>query len=467
MVQLLRTVVRDTEKQKGSAFSLLNGVGGGSDEKITSLSPKSLFSSVDGAGDGKVTKSLPGAAAAAKKDEEAKAAARKAKKDEEAKAAAAASAASKKDQEAQAAAKKDEEAKAAAAASAASKKDQEAQAAARKAKKDEEAKAAAAASAASKKDQEAQTAARKAKKDEEAKAAAAASKKDQEDQAAAKTAAAKLQAETKNKEEERQRLEQVDEEHDSEVKVTKEIQGNNKLKCGSMNSFILPDVVEGIDTLFLSEINDNMDCDAMKFKGDMSTKLDSVPIRDILIDREDRLVLSRNPDEDINKTIRLRLYCTGAALDLYIWWINDASSDVIILPSCSYDFMKKLGREDYADSGIEKYLKRTLTIDPENLIKKEAILIPVFGENHYSFASIFYPSNVADESGKYVNNVPCIVCANSIPNYGSSHKTKEVAKVLRRFLNKLIKYHDPKSTGNFNKRTMLAYTLEGKQNQYH
>ena len=83
MVQLLRTVVRDTEKQKGSAFSLLNGVGGGSDEKITSLSPKSLFSSVDGAGDGKVTKSLPGAAAAAKKDEEAKAAARKAKKDEE------------------------------------------------------------------------------------------------------------------------------------------------------------------------------------------------------------------------------------------------------------------------------------------------------------------------------------------------------------------------------------------------
>ena len=73
-------------------------------------------------------------------------------------------------------------------------------------------------------------------------------------------------------------------------------------------------------------------------------------------------------------------------------------------------------------------------------------------------------SNVADESGKYVNNVPCIVCANSIPNYGSSHKTKEVAKVLRRFLNKLIKYHDPKSTGNFNKRTMLAYTLEGKQN---
>ena len=158
----------------------------------------------------------------------------------------------------------------------------------------------------------------------------------------------------------------------------------------------------------------------------------------------------------------------GALLDLYIWWINDASSNVIILPSCSYDFMKKLGREDYADSGIEKYLKRTLTIDPESLIKKKAILIPVFGENHhYSFASIFYPSNVADESGKYVNNVPCIVCANSIPNYGSSHKTKEVAKVLRRFLNKLIKYHDPKSTGNFNKRTMLAYTLEGKQNQYH
>ena len=302
----------------------------------------------------------------------------------------------------------------------------------------------------------------------------------------------------KKKEEERQRLEQVDanakkeeatakeqklfeaqkakeaaeevarqkqhEEHDSEVKVTKEIQGNNKLKCCSMNSFILPEVVEGIDTLFLSEINDNMDCDAMKFKGDMSTKLDSVPIRDILIDREDRLVLSRNPDEDINKTCRLRLYCTGALLDLYIWWINDASSNVIILPSCSYDFMKKLGREDYADSGIEKYLKRTLTIDPENLIKKEAILIPVFGENHYSFASILYPSNVADESGKYVNNVPCIVCANSIPNYGSSHKTKEVARVLRRFLNKLIKYHDPNSKGNFNKRTMLAYTLEGKQN---
>ena len=72
------TVVRDTEKQKGSAFSLLNGVSDGSDEKITSLSPKSLFSSVDGAGDGKVTKSLPGTAAAAKKDEEAKAAERKA-----------------------------------------------------------------------------------------------------------------------------------------------------------------------------------------------------------------------------------------------------------------------------------------------------------------------------------------------------------------------------------------------------
>ena len=57
---------------------MLNGVSGGSDEKRTSLSPKFLFSSVDGAGDGKVTKSLPGTAAAAKKDEEAKAAERKA-----------------------------------------------------------------------------------------------------------------------------------------------------------------------------------------------------------------------------------------------------------------------------------------------------------------------------------------------------------------------------------------------------
>ena len=161
----------------------------------------------------------------------------------------------------------------------------------------------------------------------------------------------------------------------------------------SMHSFQLPNVLQGIDDDVLSTINDNIDHDAIKFDGDINSKLSSFPLRDVKVTRtEDLRVLSRDPEKKINAENPFRLFAGNSICNLFTSWTNDTSSKFIILPACSYIYMKKLDKDDYSkDCLIERYLQNLLGIDTKDLVKKNAIGVPVYGENHYSFACIFYP----------------------------------------------------------------------------
>ena len=256
-----------------------------------------------------------------------------------------------------------------------------------------------------------------------------------------------------------------DAESESAIKVTKVKRSNendtNRISK-SIHSFVLPNVANEIEVHFLQSINNNIAHDAIKFDRDMSTKLVTFPFNDVIVNRDDLHVLSRDPHKIVNKDNPYRLYAGADICDLCTWWTGDSSRSVIVLPACSYTYMKKLDKTDYSqDCDIERYLRNKLTINTTDLVNKDVVIVPIFAENHYSFSVMFYPFKAADGSGKYVNHHPCIVCANSLPEHGRLHKREVIDKVLRRWLNKFNKYHFPKLYGNCNKRTYPSHTISG------
>ena len=256
-----------------------------------------------------------------------------------------------------------------------------------------------------------------------------------------------------------------DAESESAIKVTKvkRSNGNDTNRISkSIHSFVLPNVANEIEVHFLQSINNNIAHDAIKFDRDMSTKLVTFPFNDVIVNRDDLHVLSRDPHKIVNKDNPYRLYAGADIFDLCEWWTGDSSRSVIVLPACSYTYMKKLDKTDYShDCDIEGYLRNKLTINTIDLVNKDVIIVPIFAENYYSFSVMFYPFKAADGSGKYVNHHPCIVCANSLPEHGRLHKREVIDKVLRRWLNKFSKYHFPKLFGNCNKRTYPSHTISG------
>ena len=87
------------------------------------------------------------------------------------------------------------------------------------------------------------------------------------------------------------------------------------------------------------------------------------------------------------------------------------------------------------------YLQNKLGIDTKDLVNKDVIGVSVFGDNHYSFPAIFYPFKAMDKSGDFVNQHPCILCANSLPDYGISHTTKGIARVMSSLLKLFFCYY--------------------------
>ena len=258
-----------------------------------------------------------------------------------------------------------------------------------------------------------------------------------------------------------------DTESESEIKVTNiKTDGNrndNNHSSNSMHSFVLPNVLRGIGGHILAYINNNIDHPAIKYDGDMNEKFISSPLNDVTVTRlEDLRVLSRDPHKIANKEKNpFCLYAGTAIFDLFALWTCDLLSKVIILPACSYTFMKKLDKREYAlDCDIERYLRIKLPNGTKDLLNNDVIVLPIFGENHYSLAIMFYPSKAVNGSGKFVNHHPCILCANSLPGYGKSHHREVIDKVLRRFVNKFIKFHHPKS-GSCNKNSFPSYPISG------
>jgi len=201
-----------------------------------------------------------------------------------------------------------------------------------------------------------------------------------------------------------------------------------------------------------------MSHDAMKSDGELT----SFPLRETHIIDEDYKIVSRDPQHQINILNPLRLYGGACQMDIFTQWTNK-SSDVFILPASSYEYMKKLLREPYSKHcEIDCLLKNMLAGDHTRLLKDAtAIIVPVFGENHYSFSCILNPSLVVDGSYKHdKTRYPCILVGNSLLNYGKSHRPSNVVKILKLFLNKFMKYHYTSATGNFNLGSIPTIELE-------
>ena len=104
-----------------------------------------------------------------------------------------------------------------------------------------------------------------------------------------------------------------------------------------MHLFQLPTVLQGIEDDWLSAINDNINHDAIKFDGNINSKLSSFPLWDVNVtQREDLWVLSQDPEKKINAENPFRLHNGNSICDLYTSWTNDTSSKFTILPACSY-----------------------------------------------------------------------------------------------------------------------------------
>ena len=96
------------------------------------------------------------------------------------------------------------------------------------------------------------------------------------------------------------------------------------------------------------------------------------------------------------------------------------------------------------------------------MLRAPAIIVPIFADEHYSFASVLNPSLVVDGSYRAdKTRHPCILCGNSLPGYSKSHSAQRIVSVVKGFLNKFLKYHFPTAVGNFNASSFPYYELNG------
>ena len=248
----------------------------------------------------------------------------------------------------------------------------------------------------------------------------------------------------------------------STVTTEKKLTGNEAptKKQKQVNKLSLPDIVFGIGTENLTAINDNMDSEAMKFECSKC----NFPLREIQVIDDDFRVVSRNPEQEININNPTRLYGGSGIMDLYTQWIRSNSNGVIILPSSSYEYMKQLQRgvKYSKNCEIEKTLKNMILGCHKNMLRASAIIVPIFADEHYSFASVLNPSLVVDGSYRAdKTRHPCILCGNSLPGYKKSHSAQRIVSVVKGFLNKFLKYHFPTAVGNFNASSIPYYELNG------